>query len=151
MFSRSGHRRCDLVDLIHQVAGFFSGRTFGLFGWFCNGHLLIAFSLGSFHSLSALAVVFDPLIGNVVHNNRCRLHIRFLFLVIPVISGTVLDGADKTGDGDLHGPQKRQNNRKTQNDIGNGVTAGPVEQFAQKTAKQTAGEAVHAAVEQFNK
>ena len=101
-------------------------------------HLLPLF----LHPLTALALVFQLLVGNMVHHHSSRLDVVLLFLlIVPFLSGAVGDGADNAGDGDLHGTKKEQNRSHNQKNITHHIAAGPAQQHGNSAAENTAGAA----------
>ena len=99
---------------------------------------------GLLTALTALPLVLDLLVGDVIHHCRRRFHI-VLFFLIPVIPGPVDDCPDNAGNGDLHGTQYGNHRKRTQQDVGHPASAGPVNNHSNSTAEHTAAASVDTA------
>ena len=92
------------------------------------------------HPGIALTLLFDALIGNMVHNQRRRLDILLLILILFLIPGTVGNGADDTGQCDLHSAQKSQDRCHDADDQRDPTTAGPLQHQRDAAAQNAAAD-----------
>ena len=95
--------------------------------------------------LPALALLLNLPGGDLVHHDGRRLDVIVVLVLVIVISGTIGDGTDEAGNGDLHSAKQCQHRQKHGDDVGQRRTASPAQQIARKAAHNAAGGARRAA------
>ena len=98
-------------------------------------HISVGFQPGI-----VLALFFDPLVGNMIDHQGCRIHILLHILVL--FSGAIGNGPNQAGNGDLHCTQKQQNRSNHADQDGCPSSKGPFHQQRQTSADNTAAESL---------
>ena len=78
------------------------------------------------------------LVGNMIHHDGRRLGHLLRSFLLPLGSGPVADGTDDAGNGELHGPQQRENSGNAQDHIAEHFAAEPLQEHGQHAAENTA-------------
>ena len=73
----------------------------------------------------------------MIYNNSSRLFELFKFLVLPIRTGTILNGADDTGNGNLERCKQRDGSKENQNNVGDDGTKQQLQKQRQTAADET--------------
>ena len=89
--------------------------------------------------------MLDLPVGYVVNNNSRRLNIGIVPVLLKVIPGTVGNGANDTGQRDLHSSQESKHSQNSQKNIRNWSSAQPAQKQRDTAADYASGVPFHTA------